>query len=76
MKNGDPVICAECERLWSNFQRAMHEHQHLVARLKGDAASVGKAGAAILIQQINDADLARKNAREALEDHQKAAGHH
>jgi hypothetical protein len=44
-------------------------------RLKTESASVDKAGAALLIQQLNSAELARKKAKDVLETHQLAAGH-
>jgi hypothetical protein len=75
VKNGDTLICSECERLWSIFQRATQEHQHLLSRLKSESAPSDKAGAAALIQQINAADLLRKKTRDLLETHQIASGH-
>jgi hypothetical protein len=75
MKDGDLLICAECERLWSNYQRSTDRHKHAVNRLKSESPSAGKA-AALLIQQVNEADQARKKAKDALENHQLASGHH
>jgi hypothetical protein len=74
MKNGDLLRCEECERLWSNYQRSTDRHKHALNRLKSESPSAGKA--AVLIQQVNDADQARKKAKDALESHQLASGHH
>jgi hypothetical protein len=75
MRNGSLLICAECQRLWSHYQRATRAHQNLLSRLKTESASVDKGGAALLIQQLNSAELARKKAKDVLETHQLAAGH-
>lgn len=75
MRNGDLLICEECERLWAIYQLATVEHRNLLGRLKTDSSSAGKAGAALLIQRMNHAELARKKAKDALESHQLSAEH-
>lgn len=73
MKNGDPPICRECERLGSRYQQAIAEHQRLLSRMQSEAGDA--TGAAMLIRQINAAESARKKAQEALTTHRISAGH-
>jgi hypothetical protein len=70
MKFSESPICRECERLWQTYQRVTNEHLRLVATL-----SLPTQNPEGLIQKINDAEFARRTAREALETHRLHTGH-
>ena len=65
--------CTECQRLWHSYAIAIREHIRLEYKLRGVALEGDLQQIQALAQDVDAADLARQNLRDAVRLHDETA---